>query len=193
MPIPPTEFTGGEFQELLLSYSIKPVSTTVRNPKSNGVVERVHLTTGDMLRTMTFSGEDWYQDLQRTLDAVAWAIRMTISPTLKYSPCHLAFSQDMIFRKAVTVDWEKVQQEQNKTLAASNSRENKARIAKTYMVGDQVLIMLDADERRGQPKMDRLTRGPFTVTQVHDNGTVTIDRGNFTETINIRRIKPYHI
>jgi hypothetical protein len=99
----------------------------------------------------------------------------------------------MIFRKAVTVDWEKVQQERNKTLAASNSRENKARLAKTYMVGDQVLIVLDADERRGQPKMDRPTRGPVAVTQVHDNGTVTIDHGSFTETINIRRIKPYHI
>ncbi len=32
-----TEFTGQEFQELLDSYGIKAVSTTVRNPKSNGV------------------------------------------------------------------------------------------------------------------------------------------------------------
>jgi hypothetical protein len=40
--------------------------------------------------------------------------------------------------------------------------------------------------------MDKPTRGPFTITKVHDNGTVTIDRGNFHETINIRRIKPYH-
>jgi hypothetical protein len=99
----------------------------------------------------------------------------------------------MIFCKAVAVDWEKVQQERNKTITASNSRENKMRIAKDYKVGDQVLIVLDADERRSQPKMDRPTRGPFEVIQVHNNGTVTIDRGNFSETINIRRIKPYHI
>jgi hypothetical protein len=186
-----TEFTGGEFQELLLSYGIKPVSTTVRNPKSNGVVERVHLTMGDMLCKITFSGEDWHQDLQRTLDAVAWAIRTTISPALKYSPCHLAFNQDMIFRKAVAVDWEKVQQECSKTSAASNIRENQARVAKTYQVGDQILIVLDADECRGQPKMNKPTRGPYTITKVHDNGTVTINRGNFEETINIRHIKPY--
>jgi hypothetical protein len=66
-----TEFTGSEFQELLNSYGIKPVPTTVRNPKSNGVIERVHLTMGDMLRTMTFHGSDWFADMQRALDAVA--------------------------------------------------------------------------------------------------------------------------
>jgi hypothetical protein len=56
------EFTGQEFQELLESYGIKPVATTVRNPRSNGVIECVHLTMGDMLRTMTFSGSDWFTD-----------------------------------------------------------------------------------------------------------------------------------
>jgi len=34
-----TKFTGQEFQELLISYGIKPVPTTVRNPRSNGVIK----------------------------------------------------------------------------------------------------------------------------------------------------------
>jgi hypothetical protein len=42
------EFVGQEFQELLASYRIKAVSTTMRNPRSNGVVDCVHLTMGDM-------------------------------------------------------------------------------------------------------------------------------------------------
>jgi hypothetical protein len=54
-----TEFMGGEFQELLESYGIKAVSATVRNPKSNGVIERMHLSMRDMIRTMSFSSEDW--------------------------------------------------------------------------------------------------------------------------------------
>ncbi len=65
------KFLGQEFQELLQSYGIKGVSTTVRNPRSNRVIERVYLTMGDMLRTMTFSGDDWFQDMQQALDAVA--------------------------------------------------------------------------------------------------------------------------
>jgi transposase InsO family protein len=58
------EFTGQEFQKLLKSYGIKAVPTTVRNPRSNGIIKRVHLTMGDILRTMTFSGSDWLNDMQ---------------------------------------------------------------------------------------------------------------------------------
>lgn len=35
------DFVGQEFQEMLESYGIKPVTMTIRNPKSNGVIERV--------------------------------------------------------------------------------------------------------------------------------------------------------
>lgn len=68
------EFIGQEYQEMLDSYGIKPIATTVRNPKSNGVTERVHLTMGYMLWTVTFSGSDWFTNMQRALDAVAWAV-----------------------------------------------------------------------------------------------------------------------
>jgi transposase InsO family protein len=34
-----TEFIGQEFQELLQSYGIKAIPTTIRNPRINGVVE----------------------------------------------------------------------------------------------------------------------------------------------------------
>jgi transposase InsO family protein len=61
-----TKFTSQEFQELLESYSIKLVPTTVRNPKSNRVIKRVHLTMVDMFCTMTFSGADWFGELQCT-------------------------------------------------------------------------------------------------------------------------------
>jgi transposase InsO family protein len=53
------EFIRGEFQELLASYGVKQVPTTIRKPRSNGVIEQVHLIMGDMLRTITFTGKDW--------------------------------------------------------------------------------------------------------------------------------------
>jgi transposase InsO family protein len=106
-----TKFTSQEFQELLESYGIKPVVIKVKNPRSNGVIKHVHLTMGDMLYTMTFSGEDWFKDMQRALDAVAWAVQTTINPLIKHSPCHLAFNQDMIFRCAEQVDWNNIHQD----------------------------------------------------------------------------------
>ncbi len=102
-----------------------------------------------------------------------------------------AFNQDMIFRRAVQVDWNNIQNERQKTLAASNAKENKSRITKQYLPGDQVLIVLDPDERRSHPKMSKPTKGPYAITRIHTNGTVDINRGNFIETINIRRLKPF--
>ena len=44
-----TEF-GSEFTELLISYGIENVTTTVKNPRANAILERVHAVMGDMLR-----------------------------------------------------------------------------------------------------------------------------------------------
>jgi hypothetical protein len=99
----------------------------------------------------------------------------------------------MIFRQAVAVNWDNIHKERQKQSEISNERENKSRLPKAYSPGDQILITLDADERRSQPKMSRPTRGPFTITKVNNNGTVAIARGATTETINIRRIKPFYI
>ena len=52
------EFIGKEFQEILCSYAIKQVLTTLMNLQANGVKERMHLTMADMLRTMTFKVSD---------------------------------------------------------------------------------------------------------------------------------------
>jgi transposase InsO family protein len=76
-----------KFQEILSSYGIKPVYTTDRSRKSNGVIEQVNFTMGDMLRTMTFSGSDWFSDMQYTLDAVAWAVCTAVNLNIKHSPC----------------------------------------------------------------------------------------------------------
>ena len=45
------EFIGKEFQELLASYDIQSKPTTVKNPTAQALVERLHLTLGDHLRT----------------------------------------------------------------------------------------------------------------------------------------------
>ena len=54
-------------------------------------------------------------------------------------------------------------------------------------MGDQVLILL-----RPKGKLAIKTAGPYPITHVHVNGTVTIARApNVLERLNIRRIKPY--
>ena len=57
-----------------------------------------------------------------------------------------------------------------------------------YKVGDEILILLD-----NPTTLDDRGRGPYTIIQVHANGTVTFQRTmHITERVNIRRIKPFH-
>ena len=57
------------------------------------------------------------------------------------------------------------------------------------MVGNQVLV--NADE---SSKLHPRFNGPFTIMEVHNNGTVTIQRiNNVQERINIRRLRPYNL
>jgi len=44
------ELIGSDFQELLDNYGVKPKPTTVKNPQSNGLHERMHLVICEMLR-----------------------------------------------------------------------------------------------------------------------------------------------
>ena len=80
------EFTDNEFQELLQSYGIEAVPTTVKKPRVNSITERVHLTMADMLRCTIFEGDNWFTEANRNLQSVAWVVRSTVSTVTIYSP-----------------------------------------------------------------------------------------------------------
>jgi len=65
-----TEFMGQEFQEMLSSYDIESKPTTIKNPQAQGVIERIHLTLGDALRSTIFE-EDFEGDLDTLVQACA--------------------------------------------------------------------------------------------------------------------------
>ena len=171
------------------SYGIKAVPTTVKNPRSNSAAERMHLTAGDMLRTMVFSGENWQEEVDTALQSVAWALRSTISTMSGYTPGQLVFNKDMIMQNTVIADWEKIKELKRNSAITSNVRENTSRLLHEYKVGDKVLI-LSYDVKA---KMDQPTEGPYVITKVYpSHGTVKIDRGGYQEVIHIRRLKPFH-
>eukprot|EP00957_Ditylum_brightwellii_P000448 34710-Ditylum_brightwellii.AAC.1 len=72
----------------------------------------------------------------------------------------------------------------------NNERENEKRLEYEYRVGEYVLIVKSASERRLQRKMNMPTEGPYKILKVFKNGTIKIQRG-YTEKINTRRVKPY--
>ena len=72
------------------------------------------------------------------------------------------------------------------------NRENRSRTNYKYKVGDRVKIVTTIWERRGK-LFGFEHKGPFDITTVYDNGTVTFKCGNFNERINIRRLKRVQI
>ena len=123
------------------------------------------------------------------LQATAWAIRSTAHSTLQHTPGQLVFQRDMIMQLSVSTDWELLRRRKRHYTKIANQRENLKRLNHAYQPNDRVLIRLDkleAGGKRGQP-----TEGPYRVLQVHGNGTLTIQRGDYRERINIRRLRPY--
>eukprot|EP00957_Ditylum_brightwellii_P117360 8950496-Ditylum_brightwellii.AAC.1 len=131
----------------------------------------MHLTIGDMLRMTVFKGVDWWFEMNYTLQAIAWALRTTVPSMIPYSPGTLAFNYDMIMQTKVKVDWELVKKKRQEDMLKNNIKENKSRIKHVYKVGNKVLIVNLRDKRSTDPKLSKLTEGPYKINKVHRNGT----------------------
>lgn len=186
-----SEFTSKEFTELLDSYGIVKTPTTVKNPQAN-LVERVHQTLGNMLRTCELD--------QRILDPTdpftgylahcMWAIRSTVHTITNRSPAQLAFGRDMLFDLSfITTNWGEIYAKRKEVTSTMNKRENKKRIMHTYKVGDKALL---SDPGKIERKLHRQKRGPYRIESVYPNGIVKIRLSpHETEKVSIRRLTPF--
>jgi transposase InsO family protein len=86
------EFLRTEFQELLRSYGVQPVHTTVKNPQVN-FVEHVHQTLGTMMCTYKLENFEFdYNDpWSQILAYCAWAIRSTAHSILDATSAQIVF------------------------------------------------------------------------------------------------------
>jgi hypothetical protein len=178
-----------DFLQLLQDYGIKAVTTSVKNPQSNAILERVHQVIHNMVRTQELKQivfdafEPWSQILAQT----AFAIRSSYHRILEASPAQLVHQRDMILNIAYYADWAAITAKKQKQLDKDNEYQNKQRIAHDYKVGEKVLIKPDGVQRKYEWQYE----GPYIITETHTNGTVTIQRNAFTERINIRRLVPF--
>ena len=182
-----TEFDNAWLYALCKRWNIKPEPITVKNPRANAIIERLHRTLGDMLRCQLVRKHDNDDPISDLLSAAAYAIRATIHGTTRYTPGQLVFSKDMILRTHIQADMELVRLRRQRAAERNNVRENKRRIKYKYKPGDKVLILTN----KLDPKL-KLNQGPYKVIHYNEaNGTLQIRRGNYIEPINIRLVRPY--
>ena len=82
------EFSGQDFQKLSANFGIKDVPTTSRSPTSNGMCEHMHLTVGNVLRTLIHSNPprtltDAKMVIDSALATASHAIRTNTSQVTK--------------------------------------------------------------------------------------------------------------
>ena len=178
------------FEALCDSYGIKRKPTSVKNPQANAILERVHQVIMTMLRTaeidMAISVAP--SDIDTFLTNASWAIRSTYHTVLKASPGAAIFGRDMLFDIPYVADWNKIGDFRQHQTDRNNERENKARVDYDYKVGGKVLIRKDGILRKSESRYDS---EPWTITTVHTNGTIRVERGSKSERINIWRVTPF--
>lgn len=186
------EFIGPEFQQLLHDAGIASAPSTARNPQSNAVVERLHLTMGNAFRaqlsnetprTLTEAEDKMSKILQDTLHS----IRTNISEATGFAPGALAFGRDMIFNQPITFDMGAINNRRQKRVDKDNKRLNAKRYNYDYQVGGQVMKKVF-----DPTKLEHRWTGPYEIIQVHVNGNITIQLTEFMQQrLNIRRVKPF--
>jgi hypothetical protein len=184
----------GDVKTLLQSYGITRKPITTRNPQANAMVERAHQTLHNMISSQQIKTKD---DLPNgtwdgILSAVAFAMRATVHTTTQATPSQLVFNRDAIQNVRFEADWQFIKERKQKLIRQNNKRENAKRAEHTYHVGDKVVVEQDHNRKHGADRQ----KGPFTVTNVYDNGTVRLRKrtpagGAVFQTWNIRKVFPY--
>ena len=94
----------------------------------------------------------------------------------------------MLFDIPYLADWKAIGQRRQKLVDQNNVRENKNRVDFDYRTGQKVLLRKEGILRKAETRYE----GPYVITEVHTNGTIRIQRGSWSERLNIRRVTPYY-
>ena len=126
--------------------------------------------------------------VERILASCQYATRVAVHRTLQIAPGSLVFQRDMLLPIPIIANYNMLRERRQAIIDEANRKENLRRKFKDYTIGDLVMIRV----KQPGKLQDRLV-GPYTVHEVHVNGTVTINRNPMvTERINIRRLHPFN-
>jgi hypothetical protein len=127
-------------------------------------------------------------DVDVFLDNAAWAICSTYHMVLKASPGAAIFGRDMLFNIPFVAEWHKIGEQRQSLTNRGNQRKNAKRIDYDYKVGDKVLLINEGILRKAE---STYRKEPWTITTVHTNETIRIQRGTRTERLSIWRVQPF--
>jgi hypothetical protein len=185
---------GSEFKlhfcKLCKTYGVKHKPTSIKNPQANAILESIHAVFTNMLLTARLDMAELVNasDIDVFLADAAWAICSTHHTVLKASPGAAIFGQDMLIDIPFIADWKIIEERRQRLTDLNNACKNEGRIDYDYKVGQKILVLNEGILCKAQSIWQK---DPWTNPTVHTNGSITIQRGNKLERLNIRRVKPF--
>jgi hypothetical protein len=93
----------------------------------------------------------------------------------------------MLFDILIIADWKIIGEHRQRLTDLNTAHEHEGRIDYDFKVGQKILVRNEGILRKAQSIWQKY---PWTITAVHTNGTIMIQRGKL-ERLNIRRVKPF--
>jgi hypothetical protein len=152
----------------------------------------MHQTIGNALRVLStmdppFGLDHAVQLVDTAIADAVYATRCMYSSSLGTTPGALAFHRDMILNIPMMADLQQIQQRRQQLIDDRLIKANLKRFSYDYAVGGEVLKLVHNPD-----KLEPRAIGPYLITRVHTNGTLSIQIAEgVIERINIRRVKPY--
>ena len=184
------EFKAEVAKMITKDYGIKKKPISTRNPQANAIVERVHQTVGNMIRTFELYDNDKLDDndpWSGILTAVMAAVRSTYSTTTQAAPMQLVFGRDAVMNIPFQADWDYIRQRKQHVIHENNKKENAKRKMHEYRVGEKILQSNPPHQKYGGSQYE----GSYVILAVYDNGTLTIQKLTYSDVINIRNVNPF--
>ena len=159
------EFVSKDFNDTLDQFGIKHTYTTPYKPSSNGAIERVNRTVGELLRNIGSSSSNW--DLE--LSKVVMVYNQTIHSQLGISP-----SQFLLTNSHKTVTSPLISTPVKEEWSPGHPKFH------PFKLGQLVLKKVVKQGNLVSNKLTPIFDGPYIIKTVHDNGVsyVLLDLDN---------------
>ena len=110
-----------EFAKMVTEdYGLKRKPITKRNPQANAILERIHQTLGNIIRTSDKTNLDEENPWQGILSAAMFALRSTYHTTTQATPAQLVFGRDAILNTQFEANWRYIQQRKQHIIKTNN-------------------------------------------------------------------------
>eukprot|EP00957_Ditylum_brightwellii_P078231 5948381-Ditylum_brightwellii.AAC.1 len=124
---------------ILKDYRVKKRPITLRNPQANSIIERIHQTTGNTIRSFEVHSTDIDEKdpWAGILYAVRFSTRAIVHTTMKATPMQLVLGRDTILNVNHETDWSYIKQRREDLIIKNNEQENRKKKTHNYQIGDK--------------------------------------------------------